>query len=47
VNLLGDYIDTIRKKITLIDAGKEAGLEVNAEKTEYMLLFLHQNVGLF
>jgi hypothetical protein len=46
VNLLGDNID-IRKKNTetLIDAGKEVGLEVNTEKTEYMFLSRHQNKG--
>jgi hypothetical protein len=44
VNILGDNIDTI-KKITqsLIDASKEIGLEVNTEKTQYMLLSRHQN----
>jgi hypothetical protein len=46
VNLLGDNIDTIKKNTeTLIDAGKEVGLEVNAEKTKYMLLSRHQNSG--
>jgi hypothetical protein len=31
-NLLGDNIDTVKKNTgTLIDAGKEVGLEVNAE----------------
>jgi hypothetical protein len=30
---------------TLIDAGKEVGLEVNTEKTKYMLLSRHQNAG--
>jgi hypothetical protein len=30
---------------TLIDATKEVGLEINAEKTKYMLLSRHQNVG--
>jgi hypothetical protein len=46
VNLLGDDIDTIKKNTeTLIDASKEVGLEVNAEKTKYMLLSLHQNSG--
>jgi hypothetical protein len=34
VNLLGDNIDTIKKNTeTSIDASKEVGLEVNAEKT--------------
>jgi hypothetical protein len=33
VNLLGDDIETIKKNTqTLIDAGKEVGLEVNTEK---------------
>jgi hypothetical protein len=30
---------------TLIDAGKEVGLEINIEKTKYMLLSRHQNAG--
>jgi hypothetical protein len=34
VNLLGDNIDTIKKnRETLIDAIKEAGQEINIEKT--------------
>jgi ribosomal protein S2 len=47
MNLLGDNIDTIRKKKQklLNDASKEVGLEVNTEKTEYMLLSCHQNSG--
>jgi hypothetical protein len=46
VNLLGDKIDTIKKNTeTLIDASKEVGLEINVEKTEYMLLSRHQTVG--
>jgi hypothetical protein len=46
VNLLGDNIDTIKKNMeTLIDDSKEVGLEINVDKTKYMLLSRHQNVG--
>jgi hypothetical protein len=46
VNLLGDNIDTINKNTqTLIDAGKEVGLELNIEKTKYMLVSWDQNAG--
>jgi hypothetical protein len=46
VNLLGDNIGTIKTSTeSLIDASKEVGLEVNVEKTKYMLLSRHQNVG--
>jgi hypothetical protein len=46
VNLLGDNTDTIKKNTeTLIDASKEVGLEMNVEKTKYMLLSRHQNIG--
>jgi flagellar biosynthesis chaperone FliJ len=43
VNLLGDNIDTIKKN--LIGASKEIGLEINVEKTKYMLLSRHQNLS--
>jgi sorting nexin-29 len=46
VNLLGENIDTVKENTeTLIDASKDVGLEINVEKTRYMLLFRHQNVG--
>jgi hypothetical protein len=46
MNLLGDNIDTINKNTqTLIDASKEVGLEVNVEKTKYMLVSQDQNAG--
>jgi hypothetical protein len=46
VNLLGDNIDTTEKIAeTLIDANKEVDLEINVEKTKYMLLSHHQNAG--
>jgi hypothetical protein len=41
VNLLGDNIDTIKKNTrTLI-----FGLEINTDKTKYMLLSRHRNAG--
>jgi hypothetical protein len=46
VNLLGDNKDAIEKNMdTLSDASKEVDLEVNTEKTKYMLLSRHQNAG--
>jgi hypothetical protein len=43
VNLLGDNIDITNKNTeTFIDASKEFGLEVNVEKTKYMLVFRDQ-----
>jgi hypothetical protein len=46
VNLLGDNIDIIKIHTeTLIDASKEVGLEINVEKTKYMLLSHHKNVS--
>jgi hypothetical protein len=46
VNLLGDNIDIMKKNAeTLIHASKEVGLEINIEKTKYMLLSFHRNAG--
>jgi hypothetical protein len=45
VNLLGDNIDTTKKNIETLIGASKVGLEVNAEKTKYMLLSRHQNAG--
>jgi hypothetical protein len=46
VNLQGNNIDTIKKDTgSLTDASKEVGLEVNTEKTKYMLMCHYQNTG--
>jgi hypothetical protein len=46
VDLLGDKTDTIKKNTeTLIDTSNEVGLQINTEKTKYMLLSCHQNAG--
>jgi hypothetical protein len=39
-NSVGSYLHE-----ALMDASKEVGLEINVEKTKYMLLFCHQNAG--
>jgi hypothetical protein len=48
VNLLGDNIlvGTIKKRTeTLFHANMEVSMEVNTDKTKYMLLSPHQNAG--
>jgi hypothetical protein len=45
-NILGENIDTIQKNTkALLDASKEIGLEVNSEKTKYMLVSRCQKAG--
>jgi hypothetical protein len=46
MNLLGDNLGSMKKNTeNLIGASKEVGLEVDTEKTKYMLLSRHQNAG--
>jgi hypothetical protein len=46
VNLLGDSINTIKEKAeTLLEADRDIGLEINAEKTKYMIMSRHPNLG--
>jgi hypothetical protein len=46
VNILGESVRTIKKNVpALVVAGKEAGIDVNANKTKYMVMSRYQNLG--
>jgi hypothetical protein len=46
VNLLGDSINTTKENTdALLEASSDIGLEINAEKTKYMIMSRHSNSG--
>jgi hypothetical protein len=46
VNLLGDSVNAIKENSeTLLETGRDICLEINAEKTKYMIMSCHPNSG--
>jgi hypothetical protein len=46
VNLLGNSVNTIQENSEiLLEASRDIGLEINAEKTKYMIMSHHLNSG--
>jgi hypothetical protein len=46
VNLLDDSVNTIKENSeTLLQASRDIGLEINAQKTKYMIMSRYPNLG--
>jgi hypothetical protein len=46
VNVLGHGVSTIKENTeTLLETSRDIGLEINAEKTKYMIMSRHLNSG--
>jgi hypothetical protein len=46
VNLLGDCLNAVKENSeTLLEASRDIGLEINAEKTKYMIMSRHPSSG--
>jgi hypothetical protein len=46
VNFWGDSVNTMKEKTeTLLEASRDIGLEINAEKTKYMIMSRHPDSG--
>jgi hypothetical protein len=47
INLLGDSTNTIKENTdTLLEASRDVSLEINAEKTEYLIMFHYPNLDI-